>query len=122
MSSSSFATAENLGNTLPCEAQNWQNTETKRGHDSSAGGLVLKTGAVAAVLSLVVGVVVGRLTGLQLAKLSEQKPSTAGPAPEVQQQLSALRKRAIWSSRLTAGLLGIAVLSMAVFRYAQTMA
>lgn len=91
-------------------------------HDSSAGGLVLKTGALAAVLSFVVGVVVGRPAGLQLAKLAEQKSSTAGPAPEVQERLSALRKRAIWSSRLTAGLLGIAVLSMAVFRYAQTMA
>lgn len=91
-------------------------------HDNSAGALVLKTGAVAAVLSFVVGVVVGRPAGLQLAKLSEQKSPTAAPAPEVLQRLSALQKRAILSSRLTAALLGITVLSMAVFRYAQTMA
>ena len=91
-------------------------------NDSSAGGMVLKTGAVAALLSLAVGVLVGRPAGLQLAKLSEQKSPTAVPAPDVLQQLSALRKRAVLSSRLTAALLGIAVLSMAVFRYAQTMA
>jgi uncharacterized membrane protein len=90
-------------------------------NDTSVGGLVLKTGAVAALLSLAIGFSVGRPTGLKLAKLSDQGSSTAAPSADVLQQLSALRGRAVLSSRLTAAFLGIAVLSMAVFRYAQAM-
>lgn len=90
-------------------------------NDSSAGGLVLKTGAVAALLSLAVGFLVGRPTGLKLAKLSEQSSPTAAPSPDVLQQMSGLRRRVALSTRLTAAFLGIAVLSMAVFRYAQAM-
>jgi uncharacterized membrane protein len=53
-------------------------------HDSSAGGLVLKSGAMAALLSLAVG----------------------------------LRTRTVLSARVSAALLAVAVLAMAVFRYA----
>jgi uncharacterized membrane protein len=87
-------------------------------NDSSAGGLVLKTGAVAALLSLAVGFVVGRPAGLKLERLNQQSLPAAAPSPDVLQQMSGLRRRAVLSSRLTAALLGIAVLSMAAFRYA----
>lgn len=90
-------------------------------HDSSAGGMVLKTGAVAALLSLAVGLLVGRPIGLKLAKLSERSLPTAAPSAEVLQQISVLHRRGALSSRLTAAFLGIAVLSMAVFRYAQAL-
>jgi uncharacterized membrane protein len=89
--------------------------------DSSAAGLVLKVGAVAALLSFAVGFLVGRPAGQKLVKLSEQNSPAAAPSPEVMRQMSGLRQRAVLSSRLTAGLLGIAVLSMAVFRYAEAM-
>jgi uncharacterized membrane protein len=89
-------------------------------NDSSAGGLVLKTGAVAALLSLGIGFLVGRPTGLKLAKLSQQS-SPAAAAPDMLQKVPALYRRAVLSSRLTAALLGIAVLSMALFRYAGAM-
>jgi uncharacterized membrane protein len=89
-------------------------------NDNSAGGLVLKTGAVAALLSLSVGFLIGRPAGLKLGRLSQQG-LPAEPSPDLLPQISRLRRRTALSSRLTAALLGIAVLSMAVFRYAGAM-
>jgi len=91
---------------------------TLHSNDSSAAGLVLKVGAVAAFLSLVVGFLIGRPTGLKLARLSEQHSPAAATPADVLQKLSGLRLRAELSSRFTAALLGLAVLSMAGFRYA----
>jgi uncharacterized membrane protein len=90
-------------------------------NDSSAGGLVLKTGAVAALLSLAVGFVAGRPVGLKLERLNQQSLPSGALSPDVLQQMSGLRRRAVLISRLTAALLGIAVLSMALFRYAAAM-
>jgi uncharacterized membrane protein len=92
---------------------------TLHSNDSSAAGIVLRVGAVAAFLSLVVGFLIGRPTGLKLARLSEQHPLAAAPPPDVLQKMSGLRLRAEFSSRFTAALLGLAVLSMAGFRYAE---
>jgi uncharacterized membrane protein len=92
---------------------------TLHSNDGSAAGLVLKVGAVAAFLSLVIGFLIGRPTGLKLARLSEQHLLAAAPPADVLQKLSGLRLRAALSSRLTAALLGLAVLSMAGFRYAE---
>lgn len=89
-------------------------------HDSSAGGIVLKTGAVAAVLSFAAGFL-SRPIGLELARLKEGSSSSATLSAETLQQISALHRRQALSSRLTAAFLGIAVLSMAVFRYAQAL-
>jgi len=91
-------------------------------HDSSVSGLVLKCGAIAALLSLAVGLLLGRPTGIALGKLDEQRSTTAAPAPSLLEQMAQLRRRAALSSRAATALLGIAVLSMAVFRYAQTIA
>lgn len=90
-------------------------------HDSSAGGLVLKTGAVAALLSFAVGLLTGRPIGLELARLGERSSPSAALASDVLEQISALHRRQALSSRLTIAFLGIAILSMAVFRYAQAM-
>jgi len=89
-------------------------------HDSSVSGLVLKCGAIAALLSLAVGLLLGRPAGIALGKLDEQRSTTTAPAPSLLEQMAKLRRRAALSSRAAAALLGIAVLSMAVFRYAQT--
>ncbi len=91
---------------------------TLHSNDSSAAGLVLKVGAVAAFLSLAIGFLIGRPTGQKLARLSEQQSPTAEPPADVLQRMSGLRLRAELSSRFTAALLGLAVLSMAGFRYA----
>jgi uncharacterized membrane protein len=91
---------------------------TLHSNDSSAAGLVLKIGAIAAFLSLVIGFLIGRPTGLKLARLSEQHSPAAATPADVLQKLSGLRLRAELSSRFTAALLGLAVLSMAGFRYA----
>jgi uncharacterized membrane protein len=87
--------------------------------DGSASGLVLKVGAIAALLSLVIGFLIGRPTGQQIAKLLEQHPLAAARPADVLRKMSGLRLRATLSFRFTAALLGLAVLSMAGFRYAQ---
>jgi uncharacterized membrane protein len=86
--------------------------------DASASGLVLKIGAIAALLSLVIGFLIARPTGLKLASLSEQHSIAPAPPAEMLQRMSGLRRRVVLSSRFTAALLGLAVLSMAGFRYA----
>jgi uncharacterized membrane protein len=92
---------------------------TLHSSDGSAAGLVLKVGALAALLSLAVGFLIGRPTGQKLARLSEQQSLAAAPPADVLQRMSGLRLRAELSSRFTAALLGLAVLSMAGFRYAE---
>lgn len=87
--------------------------------DRSASGMVLQAGAVAAVLSFFVGFFVGRPAGQKLVQLVEQQSSIPSSA-ELAQRAS-LQKRAAISSKLTAALLGLAVLAMALFRYVQAL-
>jgi uncharacterized membrane protein len=87
--------------------------------DRSVSGMVLQAGAVAAVLSFFVGFFVGRPAGQKLQQLDEQRSSAPSSAELAQRE--ALRKRAAISSKLTAALLGLAVLAMAVFRYVQAL-
>jgi uncharacterized membrane protein len=86
--------------------------------DTSAGGIVLATGAVAAVLSFLVGALIGRPAGMKLAKLQ----SAVSPSAQDQAQLASLGRTAALSSRIAGMLLGLAVLSMALFRYAPALA
>jgi uncharacterized membrane protein len=86
-------------------------------HDNSVSGLVLKSGATAALLSLAVGLLIGRPAGLQVARLHASRDGTA-LSQEANQQLSRLRTRAVVSARVAAALLAVAVLAMAMFRYA----
>lgn len=91
-------------------------------HDDSASGLVLKAGAVASLLALALGLLVGRPAGLGMARLQQQLPAGTPPTAELLRQIAALRLRATLSARFAAGLLGAGVLAMAVFRYAAAMA
>ena len=86
-------------------------------HDNSVSGLVLKSGATAALLALVVGLLVGRPAGLEVARLHAGGDGSA-PSEETIQRLSRLQTRAVVSARVAAALLAVAVLAMAVFRYA----
>jgi uncharacterized membrane protein len=79
--------------------------------DHSVSGIVLGTGAAAGVLSLLVGVLIGKPAGLRLSEL-QMNPAGADKA-----QLASLQRRAAVSSRVAGILLGLAVLSMAAFRY-----
>jgi uncharacterized membrane protein len=88
--------------------------------DRSAGGLVLQAGAVAAILSFFVGIFVGRPAGQKLLQLMQQQSSAPSAAELAQRE--GLRKRAAISSMLTALLLALAVLAMAIFRYVQALA
>lgn len=84
--------------------------------DHSVGGIVLSTGAAAAVLSMLVGFLVGKPAGMRLSKL--QMEASSNPAAVNMAQLASLQRRAAVSSRVAGILLGLAVLSMAAFRYA----
>jgi uncharacterized membrane protein len=86
-------------------------------HDNSVSGLVLKSGATAALLSLAIGVLVSRPTGLEIARLYAGRDGTAS-SQEASQRLSRLHTRSVLSARVAAALLAVAVLAMAVFRYA----
>jgi uncharacterized membrane protein len=86
--------------------------------DTSVGGIVLATGAAAAVLSFLVGVLIGRPAGMRLAKLQGAASKSAADLT----QLASLGRRASVSSRVSGILLGLAVLSMALFRYAPALA
>jgi hypothetical protein len=86
-------------------------------HDNSVSGLVLKSGATAALLALAVGLLIGRPAGLEVARLHAGHNGTA-PSQEAIQRLSRLRTRTVASARVTAALLAVSVLAMAVFRYA----
>lgn len=91
-------------------------------HDQSAGATVLKTGAVAALLSVAVGIFFGRPAGVKLFKLQESGQMSATPTAEQREMVASLRTRALVSARIAGGLLMLSVLSMAVFRYAQAFA
>jgi uncharacterized membrane protein len=85
-------------------------------HDQSAGGVVLKAGAAAALLSAAVGVLVSRTAGRRLLQLTSAQQ--AKPSPEAAREMAALRMRIAVSARVAAGLLGVTVLAMATYRYA----
>lgn len=81
--------------------------------DDSAGGKVLGLGASAAILAFLIALFVNMPAGRKLARLH------ASPAAKDQERVAAaLQSRVRLGAGLIAGLLGIAVLCMAVFRYA----
>jgi len=84
-------------------------------HDRSIGGLMLISGAVAALLSFAVGFFIGRPAGLKLAQLSEQQTKSGAPSADAAQQLAVLRARTAVSARITGLLLGLAVLRWLCF-------
>ncbi|MBN8886994.1 MAG: hypothetical protein J0I77_14830 [Rudaea sp.] len=90
--------------------------------DASAGGFVLKTGAAAALLSIAVGIAIARPAGMQLGRLQQALADAAPPPADTLQRIAVLRRRQLIGVRAAAGLLGLAVIAMAVFRYASALA
>lgn len=90
-------------------------------HNTSPSGIVLMVGAVAALLSFLLGFFIGRPAGMKLAALSEQHAGSEARPAEVVQQMAALQRRAAVSAKLTLVLLVLAVLAMAGFRYVQVL-
>ena len=85
------------------------------GEDKSAGAQVLTTGAIAAILALIIGFAVNMPAGRKLGQLNANPP--ADPQQRAQ-QAAALQSRITVGTRLIALLMFVAVLCMAVFRYA----
>lgn len=92
------------------------------GQDASAGALVLKTGALAAILSIGVGILLGRPAGIELGRLQQALVPGTAADQDTLRRIDMLRRRQVIGVRLAAGLLGIAVLAMATFRYATAVA
>ncbi|HEX7916959.1 hypothetical protein, partial [Rudaea sp.] len=86
--------------------------------DASTSSFVLKTGALAAILSIGVGVLLGRPAGIELGRLQQTFVPGAAPDQDTLRRIDTLRRRQVLGARLAAGLLGVAVLAMATFRYA----
>jgi uncharacterized membrane protein len=86
--------------------------------DASNGALVLKTGAAAALLSIVVGLVFARPAGIELGRLQQTLAAGSALPQDTLQRIEKLRRRQIVGVRAAAALVGVAVLAMAVFRYA----
>lgn len=84
-------------------------------HDSSPSGIVLGVGAAAAILAFLVALFISMPSGRKLAALLAAKDLAAD---EKNRQMAALQGRVALAARLMAGFLGLAVLCMAVFRYA----
>ncbi|WP_331649433.1 hypothetical protein [Dokdonella sp.] len=87
-------------------------------HDATLAGWVLRVGALAALLAMVVGFTVGRPAGLELARLQQAGEVT----PEQRAHIGALGRRVALSVRTTASLMALSVLAMGVFRYVVALA
>ena len=81
-------------------------------------GMTLSTGAVAAVLALLIGVVVMRPTAVRIGALAAEAQGLDGPARESRMaEAGALRDRARVVGRGVALLLVVSVVAMAAARY-----
>jgi uncharacterized membrane protein len=92
------------------------------GQDASTGALVLKTGALAALLSIGVGILLARPAGMELGRLQQTLAPGSAPEADTLRRIDVLRRRQLIGLRVAAGLLGLAVLAMATFRYATAIA
>jgi len=84
----------------------------------SGMGVALSIGALSGVVAAVIGLGVGARNALRLRALSGViQGQPAGPTPEQLGQVQALQRRLRLGARITALLLGVAVVCMAVARY-----
>ena len=86
--------------------------------DASSGALVLKTGATAALLSIAIGFFLARPAGIELGRMQQGLAAGSPPPQETMRRIETLRRRQVVGMRVAAALIGVAVLAMAVFRYA----
>jgi len=85
---------------------------------ASGRGLSLTIGAVAAIVTFILGLAVTRPTLLRMGTLGQEIQSAGGPPkPEQMAAMQALQKRLATVGRIGAALLVIAVIGMAVARY-----
>jgi hypothetical protein len=85
---------------------------------TSGRGLTLTIGALAAIVTFILGLAVTRPTLLRMGALGQEMQGTEGPPkPEQMAAMQALQKRLATVGRAGAILLVIAVIGMAVARY-----
>src|SRR6266567_3232257 len=94
----------------------WRNGALSNGAwFQSRQAMGLGIGALAAIVALIPGIGIMARTGGRLAKLGETiQASGAPPTAEQTAMITALQKRIANGSHATAGLVGIAVISMAI--------
>lgn len=81
--------------------------------DDTLAGTVLRIGGLLGVLAFIVGVAIARPTAAKLRALGSGEND-----PHAQARRAQLQRRSLWSARLTATLVALAVICMALFRYA----
>jgi hypothetical protein len=85
---------------------------------TSSLGLSLTIGALAAIVTFILGLAVTRPTLLRMGALGQEIQSAEGPPkPEQMAEMQALQKRLATAGRIGAVLLVIAVIGMSVARY-----
>jgi uncharacterized membrane protein len=85
---------------------------------TSSLGLSLTIGALAAIVTFILGLAVTRPTLLRMGALGQEIQSAGGPPkPEQMAEMQALQKRLATAGRIGAVLLVIAVIGMSVARY-----
>lgn len=85
---------------------------------TSSLGLSLTIGALAAIVTFILGLAVTRPTLLRMGALGQEIQSAEGPpTPEQMAEMQALQKRLATAGRIGAVLLVIAVTGMSVARY-----
>jgi hypothetical protein len=77
--------------------------------DRSAMGATLGIGALLAIIAMITGGAISGRSATQLAKLK--------PGPDAAAQAAALRDRMIFGARITAALLVVSIICMAIARY-----
>ena len=84
----------------------------------SRAGMTYGIGAIAAILTLVVGATIMGPTGAKMAKLmGEIAAQGTPPSPQQQEMIKGLQARLGLGTRLASALLGITVITMAIGRY-----
>lgn len=85
---------------------------------TSGTGIVFGLGGLAALISSILGVTVSNSASARMGQIGKEMQGAGGPPrPELLAEMGVLQQRLQMSSRLSALLLGFAVLTMATARY-----
>jgi hypothetical protein len=95
----------------------WETGKLNAAWFATSQGMVLGTGATAAIVAFAIGMTIQRPSAIKSASLAAEIQAGGGPPTAEQAALMAVLQRRIWVSvRWMAALLALAVVCMATFR------
>lgn len=97
----------------------WRDSAGSAAFPRSPYGMALSLGAVVSIVAFVIGITIMRPSTMKAGALAQTLPQLTDAAARTarQAEIAALRTRAARAANWIAGLLGVAVLAMAVARY-----